>query len=262
MKLSIITVNLNNKSGLQKTFDSVINQTNKNFEWIVVDGASTDGSVEIIKDYAAYISRWISEPDKGVYHAMNKGILEASGDYLLFLNSGDILHSINTINDILHDKLEEDIVIYDIRLNHRDKIVKKDLSLLSSLSVVSFLLISTFPHQSTLIKKTILKDCGMYNLNYKIVADWALFYEACVIKNASYVYKEGIIISEYDMTGLSSTYKDIANNERKVFLNKYYSERMIQYLVSSCNRELQQINLNRPIYKMLYKSLLWFSNKL
>ncbi len=90
MKLSIITVNLNNKDGLQKTIDSVISQTFKDFEWIVIDGGSTDGSKELIEKYSDYISYWVSEPDKGIYNAMNKGIKVAKGDYLEFLNSGDI----------------------------------------------------------------------------------------------------------------------------------------------------------------------------
>lgn len=262
MRLSIITVNLNNKDGLQKTFNSVINQTNKAFEWIVVDGASTDGSVKLIQDNTTFISSWISEPDKGVYHAMNKGITKASGDYLLFLNSGDILHSNDIIDNIQSDQIDEDIIIYDILLQDKGKVIKKDLSLLSTLSVISFLLYSTFPHQSTLIKKSLLMECDLYNLSYKIVADWVFFYEACVFKNASYVYKKGTILSEYDMTGLSSTNKDAALIERNNFFKAHYSNRMIQYLQYTCNKEKQQINFNRPIYKVLYKCLLWLSNKL
>ena len=90
--ISIITINYNNKSGLSRTIESVINQTYSNIQYIIIDGASTDGSKKIIKKYEHHISYWISEPDSGIYNAMNKGVDKAVGDYLLFLNSGDYLH--------------------------------------------------------------------------------------------------------------------------------------------------------------------------
>ena len=85
MKLSIITINYNNKEGLQRTIDSVIGQTWHDFEWIIIDGGSKDGSKELIEQYQQYFAYWCSEPDKGVYNAMNKGIKHAQGEYLLFL---------------------------------------------------------------------------------------------------------------------------------------------------------------------------------
>ena len=94
MFLSIITINRNNAEGLKKTLESVASQTCRDFEHIIIDGASTDGSVDVIKDYVASpsgknVSYWISEPDSGIYNAMNKGIKKASGDYISLLNSGD-----------------------------------------------------------------------------------------------------------------------------------------------------------------------------
>ena len=92
MKLSVITINLNDAEGLQKTLRSVWErQSFTDFEHIVIDGASTDGSVEVIKKYADKLAYWVSEPDKGIYSAMNKGIVRARGEYLLFINSGDWL---------------------------------------------------------------------------------------------------------------------------------------------------------------------------
>ena len=92
MKLSIITINYNNCDGLQKTIDSVIAQTWRDFEWIVIDGGSTDGSKELLEQYKEHFSYWCSEPDKGIYNAMNKGIAKANGDYLNFMNSGDAFY--------------------------------------------------------------------------------------------------------------------------------------------------------------------------
>ena len=93
MKLSIITINYNDAKGLRKTFDSIKNQTCHEFEYIVVDGGSSDGSQSVIEEYEQYISKWVSEPDNGIYNAMNKGAKMSTGDYMLFLNSGDNLFS-------------------------------------------------------------------------------------------------------------------------------------------------------------------------
>ena len=88
MKLSIITVNYNDAKGLERTILSVISQTKHNFEFIVIDGGSTDGSIDVIKKYEGNINYWVSEPDGGIYQGMNKGLRQAKGDYVNFMNSG------------------------------------------------------------------------------------------------------------------------------------------------------------------------------
>lgn len=100
MKLSIITVNLNNRDGLKRTIDSVVSQTFTDYEWIVIDGGSNDGSRELIEHYSDHFAYWCSEPDKGIYNAMNKGIAHAKGEWLQFLNSGDVLYSNNTLASV------------------------------------------------------------------------------------------------------------------------------------------------------------------
>ena len=100
MKISIITINLNNVSGLENTLSSVRAQTFRDFEQIVVDGGSSDGSVDVIRANSDWIAQWISEPDSGIYNAMNKGVRMASGDYLLFLNSGDCLASPKVLENV------------------------------------------------------------------------------------------------------------------------------------------------------------------
>src|ERR1700753_3296637 len=99
MKLSIITINLNNKTGLERTIQSVLEQSSRDFEFIVIDGLSTDSSVELLQTHAQQLN-YISEKDKGIYDAMNKGIEKASGEFLLFLNSGDYLFEKNTIEKV------------------------------------------------------------------------------------------------------------------------------------------------------------------
>ena len=110
MKLSIITINFNNRHGLQKTIDSVVSQSFRDFEWIVIDGGSTDGSKELVEQNAGHITYWVSEPDNGVYQAMNKGIALATGDYIHFLNSGDCYVSDSIVKQFISNGFQDDII--------------------------------------------------------------------------------------------------------------------------------------------------------
>ena len=116
MKLSIITINFNDREGLDKTIQSVINQAYKEFEYIVIDGASTDGSVDVIKKYADKLTHWVSEPDSGIYNAMNKGTQMASGEYCLYLNSGDFLAEDDVLERLFENDFNEDIVSCGLHL--------------------------------------------------------------------------------------------------------------------------------------------------
>ena len=109
MRLSIITINWNNATGLEKTLQSVASQTFKEFEYVIVDGASTDGSVEVIRKYESQFAhlKWVSEPDTGIYNAMNKGIRMASGEYIQILNSADCLASEDVMKSIRVPQSEE-----------------------------------------------------------------------------------------------------------------------------------------------------------
>src|SRR4051812_9372166 len=111
-KLSIITVNLNNAEGLETTIKSVTGQKNRDFEFIIIDGASTDNSLKVLADYDKQIDLWISEKDKGIYEAMNKGISKSNGAYLLFLNSGDYLYSEDTIGHVMEYLTGEADIVY------------------------------------------------------------------------------------------------------------------------------------------------------
>ena len=108
MRFSIITINFNNKDGLRRTINSVLCQTCTDYEFIIIDGGSTDGSVEVIKENERKITYWVSEKDKGVYHAMNKGVAQAHGDYCVFMNSGDCFHSPDALSSVL--TYQEDII--------------------------------------------------------------------------------------------------------------------------------------------------------
>lgn len=200
MKLSIITINYNNKAGLQRTIDSVICQTWHDLEWIVIDGGSTDGSKQLIEQYQSHFAYWCSEPDNGVYHAMNKGITHAKGEYLLFLNSGDALYDDNVLQKVDDVHSSADIISGQaVRMDTNELLRHYDKNLLMQLYH------DTLNHQATLIKRDLFKDT-CYDENLKIVSDWKFWLEAILWKKAS-VDVVDIIVTKQDMTGISSDQK-------------------------------------------------------
>lgn len=214
-KLTIITINRNNAIGLRRTIQSVINQTSSVFEYIVIDGASTDDSVEIIKEYSDRITYWVSEPDNGIYNAMNKGILKATGEYLLFLNSGDELNNAEVIENILKCTNDTDIIIGKaINIDKKCKTTIQTNTLTFPLRFSVFFQFS-IPHQSTFIKKTIFETVGLYNENYKIVSDWYFFLMA-IFKFNHTVSTVDIIISNFYQDGISSANTSPENLEKNI----------------------------------------------
>lgn len=177
-KLTIITINYNNRDGLKKTIESVVTQKDQDFEYIVIDGGSTDGSVEIIKEYEKFIDYWISEPDAGIYNAMNKGVAVAHGEYCNFLNSGDFYYDnevVRRFNNYPPIQLTDIVLGYEVLVDdkgkehfHRD--VKDEIHLLD-------LVVSAISHQSSFIRTEICRKYP-YDENYKIVSDWKFYLES------------------------------------------------------------------------------------
>ena len=207
MKLSIITVNLNNKNGLQKTIDSVVTQTFKDFEWIVIDGDSTDGSKELIEKFSDYISYWVSEPDKGIYNAMNKGIMAAKGEFLLFLNSGDELYDNNTLSHVFKLNINSDIISGQVERSDTHQLLRH-----YNPNICSQIYDDTLNHQGTFIKR-ILCEKYKYDENLRIVSDWKFWVEAIIINKASVTVIDNIITIQ-DMEGLSNRNKSLLREER------------------------------------------------
>lgn len=171
-KISIITISFNNKVGLERTILSVVNQIgiNTDFEYIVIDGGSKDGSKEVLGQYSDKITYWVSEPDKGIYNAMNKGIQKATGDYLLFMNSGDVLVDDKDILKRCQNMLQADIVAFDCYLEKDDKIVGRRTHIEKPTLFYAFC--NGFKHQSTFIKKSLFDKYGLYDERYKIAGDY------------------------------------------------------------------------------------------
>ena len=213
-KISIITINFNDQDGLKKTFDSVVSQSNKNFEYIVIDGGSTDGSKEFLEQNSDKLSYWISEKDSGVYNAMNKGIKVAKGDYILFLNSRDFLID-NTIIDKVVNAIDETVGIYYGNLIYSLNGLKTQLWTPPDRLSFTYFLSDSLPHPSSFIKRELFDIHFLYSENFKIVSDWE-FFVYCICKmNVSYKHLD-FTISDFDNSGMSS----VKENETKINLEK------------------------------------------
>lgn len=211
MKLSIITIAYNNAKGLERTLQSVASQTWQEYEEIVVDGGSSDNSLEIIKEYKSKISHfiWISEPDKGVYDAMNKGIRMASGEYCLFLNSGDILANDNVLETLFRHELTADIISGNAIFEASKFHPKEQYKISPNKIKASDLIINFLPHQATLIRRALFDEIHPYDTSFKIVSDWLFFIEAILKYNATYQHVQ-LFVARCEMEGISS---NPANNE-------------------------------------------------
>lgn len=203
MKLTIITINFNHKEGLQRTIDSIVNQTFTDYEWIVIDGGSTDGSKELLEQYQFHFSWWCSEPDKGVYNAMNKGIAHATGEYINFMNSGDVFAT-STILEEIFNKLHEADVLFGRMVvgtingeEYWANMMKPRLRWFDFYS-------ATLNHQSTFTKREIFVKYGSFDESYRVYGDWRYFAQIIGVEKATSEYIPKII-SIYEGGGLSAT---------------------------------------------------------
>lgn len=217
-KLSIITINYNNFDGLKRTIESVVNQTWQEFEYIIIDGGSTDGSAEYIKNQSNQFDYWVSEKDSGIYNAMNKGIKVANGEYLLFLNSGDHLFNNQVLFDA-YSKLNSDISFVCGHLCF-DRDNKKEIKEHPEIMSFGYLVSRKIAHQSTFIKKTMFDKYGLYNEENKIISDQEFFFKALALNGESY-QKLDCIIADYDTTGISAVEIEKSEQERQMVFERY-----------------------------------------
>ena len=199
--------------------ESVLSQTSKEFEWIIIDGSSNDGSVNLLERHSDSITFWSSEPDTGIYNAMNRGIARSKGDYCLFLNSGDILFSDGVISKVLPLLDGTDFLVGDIYLSsdHKMNMVKDEF--FTEEGVVWVMNQFGFPHQSTFIRRSVLLEWGGYREDMKISSDWWLCFQALMIGNAT-IKHIPCDISIYDVNGISSSNKKLLLEERESLLKE------------------------------------------
>lgn len=226
MKLSIITINRNNAKGLERTMRSVAHQTYKEFEYIVIDGASTDGSVDVIKSLESdFIHlKWVSEPDKGIYNAMNKGLRMASGDYIQILNSGDCLAADDVTERMLSELERQSFpsILYGNMVKFFPDGQKRiDKSFAGQEITMLGMFTGTLNHDPAYIRRDLFEKYGYYDESLKIVSDWKWYLQAIVFGGEKPQYVD-FNVTLFDMTGISETNKELDKAERKQVLEQLF----------------------------------------
>ena len=195
--LSIITICYNSSNDLEKTILSIINQTYTNIEYIIVDGGSRDGSLDVIKKYEKYISKWVSEPDEGVYDAMNKAIRMASGEWINMMNAGDVYHSNIVLQSIFDQVIRKDTMVlysdhYGIMPDGQRVFCKNDM--------ISH--VYGFNHQSIIYRRKLHEQYGYYiNNTQKLIISDTLFFAPIPDEQKE---KVNVIIADYQIGGAST----------------------------------------------------------
>ena len=243
MDYSIITINYNNCEGLRRTIESVVAQPCRDFEYIVIDGGSTDGSVDVIKRYAQQIDYWVSEPDKGIYNAMNKGVAQAHGEYCLFMNSGDMFHDKKVV-ELLHRFADKSDIIYGNAFRV-DRVVEYPDEITGF-----YMFNNAICHQSVLIRRDLLVQ-KPYEEDYKIVADWKHMFALLILQGASYRHVN-ITVCDYDTNGISTENWAQVLEEREKALKDMLPKRIYDdYYRISCQEE--SMNNSKKVYDAVHK---------
>lgn len=258
MKISVITINYNNASELAYTLSSVANQDDENFEQIVVDGGSTDGSIDVIIEYAKRIKNlaWVSAKDRGIFDAMNKGVSLSSGEYLLFLNSGDSFASSTIIRQLNQLSFEEDVVIgkQNQMLNHSILACDKGLRY-QRMGLFNYYMYG-LPHQATLTKHTLFEN-NKYDISLKINADWKFYFEALIMNGASWKCID-LTIANFDISGVSASNPSLLWKEREEVFRSIVPKSIADDYLSFCPRYYYEVYrvkwlLQHPIVYRIYR---------
>jgi len=262
IRLSIITINYNNASGLQKTMESVFTQTSQVFEYIVIDGNSTDESVQTIQRFNGSTIQqfqWLSEPDTGIYNAMNKGIRMAKGEYLQFLNSGDILAA-NDVTEKMLKELEnkeqraknqdfsslpqsietvplsrgeglgerpQPSILYGNMLKQLPKGILRDRGFAGRQPTLLDFYIGTLNHSPAYIQHSLFEKYGLYDEQLKIVSDWKWYLQAIIFGEEPIAYAD-IDVTLFDMNGISTVNSTLDKTERQQVLKSLLPETILK----------------------------------
>ena len=251
MQLTIITINLNNLNGLRKTLDSVSTQIFTDFEIIIVDGASNDGSLDLIYDFRKSTTldfTMISEPDSGVFQAMNKGINVAKGEYLLFLNSGDFLVSDSVLNEVFSKKHTADFLLARCNISENGIVIHTTQP--ASKITFGFIFNNGIAHQSTFIKRELFNLYGNYREDFRYNSDIEFWYRTIILAYRS-TESLGTIVSDYNTDGISSM--DCNTLAYLSEINEIYSHPLLQLFIP--DYELWILEMKEM------ESLFWVKNK-
>jgi glycosyltransferase involved in cell wall biosynthesis len=264
MKLSIITINKNNEAGLSLTTNSVIIQSFRDFEYIVIDGESSDNSIDILEKSSKLITYWVSEPDNGIYSAMNKGLLKATGEYILFLNSGDYFYNSAVLENIFKFSFTEDLIVGSVILDGRGK---KEIFEIPEIDKLSFryFMESTLPHPGTLINRGLFDKVGNFNETNLIASDWEFFLLA-IFKHGATLRKIPEIISVFDWNGISSLPEnnELVKKERNDILHSHFSMFLPDYIyldqLEMTNKDLEK-KVKKSFYQLITKRIMRIKGK-
>jgi glycosyltransferase involved in cell wall biosynthesis len=214
---SIVTVSLNSAKEIESTARTIKQQNYPNFDWIIIDGGSTDGTLNILEEYKDLITVFVSEPDKGIYDAMNKGILHAKGQYLLFLNAGDSLCKPNSLSSI-DLSLNSDLIVGNLFFS-QSGLVRE----LPQLLPKDYLLKGMLPHQATFFRRDIFDKYGFFDTSYRIAGDYEMFSRLIQKYKVSYAHVPDII-ANFDETGISSNdkFRNLRKKENHRVRWKYF----------------------------------------
>ena len=234
MKLSVITVNYNDAVGLERTIKSVISQTFRDYEFIIIDGGSTDNSVEIIKKYENRIDYWVSESDGGIYPGMNKGLRQAKGEYVNFMNGGDSYHANDVLEKIFSLDTSADIITGEHAGSPHPSVGRNGVTMYD-------LYTGAVDHQASFIRREVALR-HPYDEKYRIVSDWKFFIEALIFDNCSFYYTP-ITVVDVDTTGISNTNKSLDRQEREDVLEDLFPKRILAdyRFMASINNDLLKI---------------------
>lgn len=270
-KISIITVNYNDAEGLRKTLASVASQTYRDIEHIIIDGGSNDDSVSIIQSYEESINQlsnpfkiiWISKKDKGIYDAMNKGVSISSGEYLLFLNGGDVMASDAAIENVLPHLTEADFIIGRSHFSKDGKRCGKS-PLLSEIDMSMYnMYLHGINHQSAFIRRSLLINTP-YDTSVRISADWLFFVQTIVMRSATVKFVD-LFFSDFDLTGVSSNNEAVLK-EREEVLKKILPERIARDYIQIAPHYYEVIRLqwllNHPFCYKIYRSFTTLCRKM
>lgn len=255
MKLSIITVNYNDAEGLERTIKSVISQTFNDYEFIIIDGGSSDDSVNVIKKYENYIDYWVSERDGGIYPGMNKGLRQAKGEYLNFMNGGDCYHSPEVLENIFALDTDADIITGTHAENGLRNVGKGGVTMLD-------LYKWAIDHQASFIRREVALR-HPYDEKYRIVSDWKFFIEALVFDNCTFYYADMIVV-DVDMKGISNTNFALDKQERDAVLHELFPQRVLQdyQLLASIHPSLLEVAPRISKSQKIQKAVLKLANQL
>jgi glycosyltransferase involved in cell wall biosynthesis len=245
---SIITIVYNDVQNIEQTINSVINQTYKNFEYIIIDGGSTDGTVDIIKKYSKRIDYWVSEKDGGIYPAMNKGIKVANGQIINMMNSGDYYYSKDVLDKVAKYFIKNINLSFVLGLS---KFVKNDgtdflINKKPYFSTLKAGMFNTISHQAFFYKKELHKDLGLYDLKFKICADGYFMYRAYHSKK----YDRKLISEIFSVCrseGVSSTPESLL--EHKIFYDEVFGKSILNELLY-VKYLLRKNKFGRFVYKI------------